>query len=704
MLNWREIPFFRLLLPLSAGILLAMIFNYNSLLLKALLATLPIVAWAANKVRGMYRYRWLFGSLLNGAVLLLGYQAAWFHLELNQPDHFNRLLRQEEGIVVGRIADAPAKKGDWVKVELATESMGPSPDSLAPVSGNILVYLARDTSAELLRYGDELLFKSNITAIGPPKNPDAFDYGRYLHFQNIHHQAFVREGDWLLHKKRKGFSIYGDAIALQGYFLKTLRKHLSTESELAVGSALILGYRDEVPEDLLTAYSQTGAMHVLAVSGLHVGIVFFIFNFFLGRVKLYSKGWKATKVLLILAGIWIFALVTGASPSVLRATVMFSFINVGMALRRYNNVYNSMAASAFFLLLWNPYWIVSVSFQLSYLAVWGILYFQPKIAKLLTPENKWLEKAWQLIAVSLAAQLMTLPLTLYYFNQFPTWFWLTSMILVPLAGIELGMGLLLLLMESVWEMAAVWVGKALWALLWFGNACVSFIQHLPGAVIEGIWMGPLIALLLYLVILSAMAAIGSKQFKWVFSALAFLVLVSANYAFTTWKEHGNGQIVVYNIYKHTAIDFLDGKKAWSLISRDIGAKALKFAVQGHRMALGIEEVDTLQLSDSLAHASGRFFYENGLVQFHDKKMAIVAQPVSRTGAEKIGVDLLLLRNSPKMGIEELLDIFDSRLIIFDASNKKWQVEKWKVACRELGVEYHDINEQGAWVLDLGDGG
>ncbi len=699
MINWREIPFFRLLVPLCAGILLAIFFNYHPRPILYVLASVPLLFLAAAKIRGLYRYRWVHGGLLNIGLVLLGYVLSWYRLETNWTSHFSHFDFSDERMVIGRIADAPIKKGEWVKLELAAEAMGNAADSLRPVSGNILVYVAKDSAAASLRYGDELFFKSKITKVEAPKNPDAFDYGRYLHFQNIHHQAFVRESDWLLHHKRRSFSLYGSAIGLQEKFVGTLRRHLPTENEFTVGSALILGFRDEVPEDLLTAYSETGAMHVLAVSGLHVGVVFVILNFLFGRVKIYSPLWTVAKMLLILAGIWAFALVTGATPSVLRAAVMFSFVNVGMAMKRNNNIYNTLASSAFLLLIINPFWIASVSFQLSYLAVLGIVFFQSKIAKLWVVENKWLDKIWQLIAVSIAAQIMTLPLTLFYFNQFPTWFWLSSLVLVPLSGFELGAGLLLFLVDAIWETGAIWIGKALWAMLWLGNETVYFIQKLPLAIINGIWIGSLIAVLLYLVLASTMLAIGSQKFKWVLSALGLLLVVSISTAFTSWRWHSNRQIVVYNVYKHTAIDFFDGKKTCSLLSADIEKKALKFAVEGHRLVMGAGEIETVEISDTAVFYSDRCFYENGLVQFFDKKIAIVdhlLEPV----AEKIKVDYLLLRNSPKVEMADLMEIFDCQLIIFDASNKRWRLEKWKEACEELGVEFYDINEKGAWVLDL----
>ncbi|MCF8247568.1 MAG: ComEC family competence protein [Saprospiraceae bacterium] len=701
MLNWREIPFVRLLLPFAVGILLAIQFNLQIPGLPIAFLALVALQLLSQKLRGLYRYRWMPGLLLTAALLVLGYGITLQHNELNHDTHFSKTSLPEAGaMLVGEVADAPALKEKWVKIELEISGSGPDADSLAPASGNLLLYLERDSASELLAYGDQLVLQGKATTIEPPANPHAFDYGRYLRFQNIHYHAFVKNGSWGLVKKHSGFSVYGTAISLQHRFTETLRKHLKTENEFAVGAALIFGYRSEVPEEVLTAYSQTGAIHILAVSGMHVGILFLILNFFLKQVKTRHHYWRWAKAGILLAVIWSFALVTGASPSVLRSTTMFSFVIMADAMGRNKNFYNTLTASAFCLLLYDPYWLHSVSFQLSYLAILGIVYFQPKIAGLWVIENKPGNYLWELTSVSLAAQLMTLPFTLLYFHQFPTYFWLSSLVLVPLAGFEMGLGLLLLVLDQFWAMGANAVGWLLWALLKFGNESVLFIRHLPAALVSGIWMGGISALLLYLSLGSLMAAISSRKFRWALAALTLLAVVGISFAFSEFRHRKNRQLTIYSVYKHTAIDFFDGEKAWSLIDTALEAKPLKYAAESNRFANGINAVEMLHLEDTTALVGDHFFYENGLVQFYDKRLFVVSGPVAYDGEEKVKLDFLLLRNTPKVELEDLLQIFDFQLLVFDASNKHWRVDNWKAECDSLGVSYFDVDEEGALVVDL----
>lgn len=700
MLNWREIPFVRMLAALVGGILLAFKLNFNHPALMAMPLVLFLLMPLTKKWQRKFQYRWLFGFLGYSFLFLLGYQITYFHYERNADNYFDKNLPDTPSIILGEVNDAPIKKGDWVRIVLATNAIGNQVDSLATCSGNILAYIARDTFSETIAYGDMIYINGKPENIKPPENPHSFDYKNYLHFQNIHHQTFVKKGDWKIIDNGHGNVIFSKAIYMQNLFLKTLRKHLTTEKELAVGAALILGYRDEIPEEIQTAYSQTGAMHVLAVSGLHVGIIFLLINFFLKKIKINTLTWRIIKVLIVLFVIWAFALITGASPSVMRAAVMFSFLNVGLAFQRYPSIYNTLAASAFFILWINPFLIASVGFQLSYLAVFGIVYFQPKIVGLWKVKNKFGNYLWELTCVSLAAQIMTLPLTFYYFNQLPVYFWLTGLLLVPLAGLELGVGVVLLIFEIVSPALAIWFGKLLYAFLWLGNKFVFIVQQLPVAVIEGIWIGSATVLLLYIFISSLMAAISSKKFYWIIVSLGFLFITSINYAFSEAKNTKTRQVVIYKIYKQSAIDFFDGKKVYSAINLNMEEKALGFATEGHRYAMGMESLRSFYLEDTVQYNFHNLFYENNFVQFYDIKMAIVDGSKDISENIKMDVDYVLLRNSPKLTMDELMHVFNFKKIIFDNSNKKWQVEKWREQCDIQGIGYYDIGSEGAFVLDL----
>lgn len=701
MINWRELPFLRLLLPFAAGIYLSYHCHFNHpVLIYGLPILLLVLAKMSTKLRGMYRHRWLYGCILVVLLFFGGYQVGHFYDARNADSFFGKNLNESENYFAVQIDDAPVKKGDWVRLKVEVKAFGESENFLQESTGKILLYVSRDENSDRIKYGDRLVFSGKVNAVDPPMNPDAFDFQKYLRYQNIYHQSFVREGNWQVVGNGYGNPFFAKAIDWQSYFLKTLRKHLPTENELAVGSALILGYRSEIPEEVKTAYANTGAMHVLAVSGLHVGIVFLVLNFFIKRIPLHDRWWHFLKAVLVLSGIWAFALVTGLSPSVTRAAVMFSCVQVGLAMRRDSNVYNTLLASAFIMLLFNPFALASVSFQLSYLAVLGIVFFQEKLAKLLFVRNRILDKIWQLFCVSVAAQFMLIPLTLYYFHQFPTYFWLSSLLLVPLAGFELTAGILLLFFEAVWSEMAIVLGKLLWLMLWVGNEFVLFVQTLPGALIDGIWIGGLTVVLLYLAVSQLMIGMASKKMKWLVSALVFLTVVSIHFAFVSWDKSKAQQLVIYDINRHTALDIFDEEEVVCLLSENIDRKTLQYATESHRFAMGMKSLHTISLTSAESYREGHLFYENKFLQFGEIKMAIVSAPILFEVEEKIKLDYILVSGSPKVSIEEIQSVYAFEEIIFDRSNKKWKVEEWKEKCEVLGVEYYDVGEEGAFVLDL----
>jgi competence protein ComEC len=594
----------------------------------------------------------------------------------------------------------PVKKPEWIKLEVAVDLIGDNSESLRNVSGNALLYLARDSISELLKYGDIIATKAALTQVDGPENPESFDYQRYLHFKNIHHQAFIRDGNWKLWQHNGGNWVYSKALEIQARFLATLRKHLKTPDEIAVGSALILGYHHEIPEEIQIAYAETGALHVLAVSGLHVAILFGIMNYILGRIKTRNKYWSWIKMFINLIVIWGYALVTGATPSVLRSSSMFSFVIIGMTLERRTNIYNTLTASAFLLLLLNPYWIASVSFQLSYLAVLGIVYFQNKLQKLLYLKNKILSKIWAMICISLGAQLMTLPISIYYFKQFPSYFWLSSLILVPATGVALGAGLLLLFLEMVIPALAPFAGTLLWLILKLCNEVCFIIQKFPGAVFENIWISSLTTIIMYLMLVCIMVAISFQKIRWMIPALSLLAFMCINYAFRGITQQSSSQMVVYSIYKQTAIDIFDGENAFSFVSPDIDKKSLKFAVEGKRSSMGIDNVITIPLNDTIQYKKDDVAYTNHYLRFQDNTFIILDKSRSFSSPVHRSVDYIIVRDSPYLEIEKLAEAIDFKMLIFDASNKKWLVEKWKLSCEQLNLSYHDVGVSGALELKL----
>lgn len=701
LINWREMPFVRLFIPFSLGIVGAEFWHPNSpnfSNITLLLSILCIIFLSFKKTT--FQSRWLFGIPLSIFLFLLGFQSVFHHNEKNTSNHFeNQLSDSDEKIIVGIVTDRVEKATNF-RLTVAVQKMGNEADSLLDVSGNLLYYLKKDSLLKQPpQYGDLILTNGKITAVEPPKNPDAFDFKRYLHFQNIHFQSFIQNEDIKILAQNRANPIVQTILHWQMQLIKILKTHLPTEREFAVGSALILGYRDAVTEEVKDAYVGTGSMHILAVSGMHILLIFNAFEWILSFYKSGSRRWRWTKAVVSILLIWVFTLLTGAGASVVRAAVMSSFLALGKGWGRQVSIYNVLAGSAFTLLMWNPFWLFDVGFQLSYLAVVGIVYFQPKIRKLLIFKNKIANWAWEATAVGLSAQLVVTPISLYYFHQFPTYFWLSGLLAVPVSSGALYAGIALFFTSQMPYLGA-FIGKILFGLVWTMNEIVFFIQKLPLSILTGFWLSAIGVLGVYVGLIGIAIALKTRQLKVLLYPLSIATVLSLLFAFSNIKTMQQREIVVYHIYKNTVVDFIDGQKCYALSkkysSKSDTANKIKFAVENHRMRLKINELKTCEFNVSEKYPN--FIYHFGISQFQGYKMAILDN--MPTNNLILNVNTVLLHQNARLNIADLQQHIRFDSVIFDGSNARWRVEKWKNECRTLHISYYDTSEKGAWVKQL----
>ena len=420
MVNWREVPFVRLLVPLIIGISVGLFIDAPlPLAFYFLLFLFFGIAVYAHR-HPTPRAKDLFSFLVNLSLILTGYMLSIHQNDYHHGQHFRHFL-QKENTFIGRVYKIQTA-GAYYLLSLEVEQIINADSSIENTCGGILVSIIQSDIAP--DYGDRLMMRTGIRPTEAPKNPEAFDYQRYLKTKGIYHQAFLSSGQWVLLEKDTGNPLLALTYRWRKNLLEILKQHLPTENEYAVASAMLLGSRDHMNEEIKNAYAATGATHVMAVSGLHIGLVFFGIGLLLRLLYWRNTFLRYFKPLAMLAGIWLFALMSGAAPSAMRAAFMFSLIIISQSLHRQGSIYNTLAASAFCLLCFQPGILLEAGFQLSYLAVGGIVFFQPKIYKLWYIENKIGQYFWKMVSVGLAAQIMTFPLCIYYFHQFPLYFWL----------------------------------------------------------------------------------------------------------------------------------------------------------------------------------------------------------------------------------------------------------------------------------------
>jgi competence protein ComEC len=443
-----EIPVVVLILPFLLGIGLGinLLAGANTTWLIIGFAVFSFVFITLNLTYSqfkLYKTRWLGGSLITLILFLLGWLSVIQYKELNNKDHFSKAKGK---YFIVKINSEPNLKNRLLRFTADVEESITSKQKSA-VSGTLLIAI-KDSAAKTLYYGDELLIPAKYNPIEPPLNPSEFNYKNYLASQNIFYQAFLYPKQYALVKANAGNPIISYSLRLRQNLIEKLKRNMRDTNAIAVASTLILGYKADLSNDVLQAYSKTGTVHVLSVSGAHVAIIYILLTLLLGFFDRFKYG-KLLKAFIIITLIWYYSLLSGFSPAVCRAAVMISMVIIGKTYNRYINTLNILAISAFILLLYDPFFITDVGFQLSYLAVCGLIVFQPIVYKWFTVKNKWLDKLWALCSVSIAAQVITFPLSAFYFHQFPVYFLISNLFIGIPTAIIMYSGIMYLLLPQI---------------------------------------------------------------------------------------------------------------------------------------------------------------------------------------------------------------------------------------------------------------
>jgi competence protein ComEC len=556
MLSWSSAPFLRVALAFILGIVgylyLGQAWAGSATPWAAGLVLAYLVGWGWSRRQASPAATDAVGIVGLLAVAALGFARSQAVTESRWSDHIGPLAPRIE-FYRAIVDEAPVVRANTFATTVRVQAVRVA-GRWQRASGGIRISLPRHETADSLpapRYGEVWLVQGRPALSKGPANLGEFDYRRYLQVHQVYHSQFVHAGQY----KVLGYAPLSWPVALSqrtaAVLDGVLRRYVPSQREYALGTALVLGFKDDIDHDTRQAYADTGTTHIMAVSGLQVGLLFAALQWLLARVPL---GGSAVRRRLLtaalgLALIWSYALLTGLSASVLRATVMFTLVIVGQAWERQSSLFNTLSAAAFCLLLYNPYLLCDVGFQLSFLAVLSIVYLQPRIVRWLDVRNAVLDRrrswhspaaqrgwratagladaAWQLTALSLAAQVATFPLGLYYFHQFPFSFLLSNLIAVPISSLAVYVGVVLLLTKglvavvglalpaaasAVLNWLPVGVGWIFEKLIWLFNEYIFLIgRWLPGAVVGGVHLSQTQTLLIFLLIGAFCVFVASKR-------------------------------------------------------------------------------------------------------------------------------------------------------------------------------------------------
>ncbi|MCK4664819.1 MAG: ComEC family competence protein [Bacteroidales bacterium] len=707
----KKIPLFRLILPFIAGIIIQIhsnfLFDYFPVIIFTLLLFLFIL-YNIEYIRSSYYHNWIFGFIIFLVLFLSGIEL----VNLQSEKKLNSDNLQKDGLIIGIVNEEPKEKEKSVKTTINVTHIK-SKNQWIKTEGKTLAYFQKDSLSKELKIGDQIIFNALLDEVQNSGNPKEFDYKKYLAFHLISKQTYIKSNNWKLLKKEQGNFILLKANSIREKLMSIYENSGIKGSELGVLSALTLGYKNKLDEQTKRAYSSSGGMHVLAVSGLHVGIIFVVLNslfFFFNRYK-YGKFLKSTLIIFLLLA---YAILTGLSPSVLRATIMFCFVIIGTSMKKQTNIYNTLAAAAFFMLLINPYLITEVGFQLSYLAVIGIVYFQPKIYSLFYTKNWLFDKIWSLTSVSIAAQITTFPISLYYFHQFPNYFLLTNMIVIPFATLLIYIAGSLFLF-SYFEAITQIIGKILTFLIKTLNNSVIFIEQLPHSIASNISITLPETILIYIAITIFTIYIIKKQTKYLkYGLITLIVLLISN----TYKEYisvSQKKVIIYNIPKISAYNFITGKK--NIFISDIekqdtsATKRIKYVTQNAWLDMGLDEEKFIHLNEfgdnqNIVNQTNKelknIYVKNNFINFEGVRFLIPDNTFSniKNTDNKINLDYLILNRNCNMSIDNITKLFDTKMIIFDSSISGWKKEVLINNCKNQNIPYYSVSDEGAFQIDI----
>lgn len=691
MYRWAPFPFLRITFFLILGILAARFiaidfFDSQSELALgvALMSGLTLLAAYSLKQKLDYTYIGTAQLLLVSTIGAFNYLN---HSEVNQRATLTEMVSRSQAYTA-QVNSYPIQRNKYFVYQINTHEFL-TDSTTTSASTKIQLYEKRERKSEpTFRYGDKLLISGNPFPIRSPKNPHEFNYAAYMADQNIFFQQFPSINGIQIIARNQGSPITQAVYRLRSHFESTIKTKINGQDEKAVALALLIGIKGYLDPEVRQAFSAAGAMHVLAVSGLHVGIISFLLTWALGLFKKPIIA-KVVAPIVSLIVLWAYALLTGFSPSIFRAVTMFSVLIIGKSLSRSTSIYNSLAVSAFFLLLINPTYLFAVGFQLSYLAVIGIVYFYDRIRSIWSPPSWLMDKVWKLTCVSISAQLATAPISIYYFNQFPTYFVVSNLLVIPLSTVIMYLGVAMLAFAKI--DTANYIGQGLEWIIWLMNQCVKSIFNLDWSVKDWLYLSNTQTLLIYLAIVMVCCFFYFKKFRYMAMTCLILIALSSEGSASLIRQATKNQIVLYATKENQVIDKVHGLQTdmYSLDSIS-NLELIKYQIEPNRIASHLPRVTNYSIIKSEAQSVLGFASLN--VINRTKFLHVYKNPPFEKIKFRMDTDYLIFSNDSFKSLDEMKDYFHFDHLVIDPSNSWYLKRRIKEQASRSNVPFTDLSE------------
>ncbi|MDA0177554.1 ComEC family competence protein [Mesoflavibacter profundi] len=545
-------------------------------------------------------------------------------------------------------------------------------------TGKALLNIKLDSVLNPFSIDHIYLTKTNLEEIKAPLNPDQFSYKDYLKNQNVHYQFYVSKSH-IIQLETKTYTLKGIAFNFRHLINRKLKEYNFSKDELSIINALLLGQRQYITKDVYDNYTNAGAIHILAVSGLHVGIILLILNLLLKPLERFKHG-LYLKTALIFILLWLYALIAGGSASIIRATTMFSIVAIGLNLKRSTNIYNTLGISIFILLLFKPNFLFDVGFQLSYAAVFSIVSIQPLIEPLLSFKYKLLDILWKTLTVTVSAQFGIIPISLYYFHQFPSLFWLSNLVVIPLLGIILGLGILIIFLALI-NILPHFLAEIYGSIIHLMNLFFKWISSQEQFLFQDISFNSFQVLLSYILLFFCYKLITTKQLVWVIGIGLICIGFQMNYIID-YRVKQDDKFYVFHKNKFTLIGEINGGDL-SVYSNLKDAKT-NIIIRSYSVKNNVSIKASYPLQS--------------LYSIKDQTLLLI-DSLGVYNVKELKPDIVLLTQSPKVNLKRLIDSIKPKLIIADGSNYKSYLKRWETTCEIKKIPFYRTDKMGAYLFN-----
>ncbi len=681
MLNFKTIPFFKILLPYVLGIVFVLKFGLlNKFHLVFISASLLVIATFLFqkyfKSNSNYK-KWIYIFSVHVFLFLLAVECCYFYQAKHNANHYTHHVNPSEQGIIGVIDDLPVVTEKFIKFSIQLKCVEAN-TTWHYVTGNTIIYLKNDSTCNL-QIGDAVFINSKFSYVNEPKNPYEFNYKEFLENKNIYHVVYAKPQQLSVLKGfQNSFSFIQFGATIKAKVVSILRScHLSQQA-FSICTALLVGYDDEIEKDVMQSFSHSGTLHILSVSGMHTGLLYgLIIAVFLFFDK--HDRYKKTKCLVVIVSLILFVIITGFSPSVLRAALMLTLVIIGKTFYKQGNAYNTLLVSAFILLLFNPYLIADAGFLLSYFAVFGIMYLYPIIHRQYVFTNTIIQWFWNLILMSVAATVFTLPISLYFFHQFPIWFAFSNLIIIPISICLMGATALLLCCYKIafLKIGLVYIINSftsimLWVAQLTDNSSYGYMDYITFSKID------MVCSVLFLMMLFLF--FYTKSYKQLITlAIVVIVWLSAS-IIVNYHQLQQTELVVFSVKNKSAMILRIGKHFYtdtkSLSNNEFQRFVKPYLLNYSNPTIIPINCNALKVNDTaILHTNN----VSKLTKNYDAKYIVVSDN------KEIQLD----------GLHKTKPI-----IIADCSNNYNFVKELKKRCAKEGLEFYSVKDKGAFTIKL----